>query len=156
MQVSIRTLRSRVRGLFKDVRGNRFSTFFRERGAINEQQFELSYVNNILPEFRKLIESSVFKWESKDWSQFVPEPAYKVVQYIFNFEKPPLSLQVTSRPAVETTTQSEVLAFQLDARSTTVKISMDEWFARAHEVIERAFEDLLTPETLELWRRTAR
>jgi uncharacterized protein (TIGR04255 family) len=131
-----------------------FITFFQDRGPINQQQFELSYVNNIQLDFRKMIKGSIFKWESKDWNRYLPDPRYKVVQYIFKIADQPIDLKVTTRPAIDISTQTEVLAFQLDATSGTPGIPTDRWFNDAHDVIERAFEDLLTKETLKLWRNT--
>lgn len=126
----------------------------RNSGPFIEQQFEFSYVNNILPEFREQVHGPLFKWESRDWNKFLPSPTRKVVQYLFKFPEDNADLRVLAQPALDVTSQKEVTTFQLNAVSK-IPEPAEKWFERIHDILANAFEDLLTDDALALWRRTS-
>jgi uncharacterized protein (TIGR04255 family) len=122
-------------------------------GVLEPQRFECSYINNISQDLRETVKGPMFRFESSGWNTFLPSPALRLLQYTFNFEPADLKLRITTRPGIDLALQRDVIALQLDAVSTSTGLDMDLWFARAHDIINKSFEDILTEEALAVWRQ---
>jgi uncharacterized protein (TIGR04255 family) len=119
------------------------------------QQLEFSYVNLIDESLRQAVNGPMFSWESKDWNKMLPSPSGKVVQYNFDFPEDAMRLTATTRPAIEIASQQTITSFQLDARSTSVPDSWEQWYDVAHKKLNEAFKDLLTREACAVWEKIA-
>lgn len=131
-------------------------------GALDAQQYELTYVNHV---DGALIENAVsnlgrvfrdFAWAA-DSNRWLPMPADSTWRTTFVLPNQAGRLHSTVRLLVDDETHRRFIRFELTARGIgadrTVE-GMRGWFDLAHEWVVRGFADLTTPDLQrEVWER---
>lgn len=131
-------------------------------GALDAQQYELTYVNHI---DGALIENAVsnlgrvfrdFTWAA-DSNRWLPMPADSTWRTTFVLPNQAGRLHSTVRLLVDDESHRRFIRFELTARGIRADKTiegMKGWFETAHEWIVRGFADLTTPDLQrEVWER---
>jgi uncharacterized protein (TIGR04255 family) len=138
--------------MFMDI-WNRFTKLFeqQQRGPVVVQSLALTYTNNLSQAFVENVPGQCFRWESHGWRRVLPEPAVRVVQYVFEFGDN-VRIRAATQPAIDLSSQRQVTSMQLDSGTVVPTNDLESWFRLAHDHLHETLEDLVTEDALSLWR----
>lgn len=124
---------------------------------IQPTHYELTYLNQIDADFGWLSPkdtAEIFSFLDLSWSTALAESIRQDFNFVFALPDEKGSLTITFNQGKRVEDNASILLLELTARSSDVKINMQEWFDDAYQFIVGTFVELLNSKTKEAWGAT--